>query len=181
MRGSIVVRNIAPPIVRPEGSGSSAITFSSLTPSSTPPMQRYLPFLAVLLACSAGAADTLDSGQSVRPQPTAATSPKIDSAAGTREPPTRQRRPGRQSPQYVRLAPADLPIVRGLYVNRFAAQSTKRMRKLIAIADSTEVNAFVIDVKDEFGLNIPSQDPHAAEERRQGGSDSERAVSCWTR
>ena len=33
------------------------------------------------------------------------------------------------------------------------------MRKLIAIADSTEVNAFVIDVKDEFGLNIPSQDP----------------------
>ena len=33
------------------------------------------------------------------------------------------------------------------------------MRKLIAIADSTEVNAFVIDVKDEFGLNIPSQEP----------------------
>jgi hypothetical protein len=55
-------------------------------------------------------------------------------------------------------AAADLPIVRGLYVNRFAAQSPKRMHKLIAIADSTEVNAFVIDVKDEFGLNIPSQE-----------------------
>jgi hypothetical protein len=54
---------------------------------------------------------------------------------------------------------ADLPIVRGLYVNRFAAQSTKRMHKLIAVADSTEINALVIDVKDEFGLNIPSQDP----------------------
>jgi len=54
---------------------------------------------------------------------------------------------------------ADLPIIRGLYVNRFAAQSAKRMRKLIAIADSTEINAFVIDVKDEFGLNIPSQEP----------------------
>jgi len=33
------------------------------------------------------------------------------------------------------------------------------MRALIAMADSTEVNAFVIDVKDEFGLNIPSDDP----------------------
>lgn len=50
------------------------------------------------------------------------------------------------------------PIIRGLYVNRFAAQSTRRMAALIAIADSTEVNAFVIDVKDEFGLNIPSDD-----------------------
>jgi hypothetical protein len=50
------------------------------------------------------------------------------------------------------------PIIRGLYVNRFAAQSTRRMAALIAMADSTEVNAFVIDVKDEFGLNIPSDD-----------------------
>jgi hypothetical protein len=53
---------------------------------------------------------------------------------------------------------AQAPI-RGLYVNRFAAQSTKKMRKLLAIADSTEINAFVIDVKDEFGLNYKSDDP----------------------
>jgi hypothetical protein len=53
---------------------------------------------------------------------------------------------------------AQAPI-RGLYVNRFAAQSTKKMKKLIAIADSTEINAFVIDVKDEFGLNYNSSDP----------------------
>jgi hypothetical protein len=51
-----------------------------------------------------------------------------------------------------------LPVVRGLYINRFAAQSRKRMQKLIAMADSTEINAFVIDVKDEFGLNIASTD-----------------------
>jgi len=57
-------------------------------------------------------------------------------------------------------APApDTAIVRGLYVNRFAAQSIKRMRQLIAIADSTEVNALIIDVKDEFGLNLPTSDP----------------------
>jgi hypothetical protein len=49
--------------------------------------------------------------------------------------------------------------IRGLYVNRFAAQSTKKMKKLLGFADSTEINAFVIDVKDEFGLNYHSSDP----------------------
>ena len=53
---------------------------------------------------------------------------------------------------------ADSAIVRGLYINRFAAQSIKRMRQIIALADSTEINALVIDVKDEFGLNIASAD-----------------------
>lgn len=47
----------------------------------------------------------------------------------------------------------EFPVVRALYVNRFAAQSTKRMKQLIQIADETEINAFVIDLKDEFGLN----------------------------
>jgi hypothetical protein len=49
--------------------------------------------------------------------------------------------------------------IRALYVNRFAAQSPTKMRHLIAIADSTEINAFVIDIKDEFGLNWHSSDP----------------------
>ena len=47
---------------------------------------------------------------------------------------------------------------RGLYVFRFAA-NTRRMKHLIGIADSTEINAFIIDVKDEFGLNYHSSDP----------------------
>ncbi len=59
--------------------------------------------------------------------------------------------------QKLRTDPS-LPI-RGLYVNRFAAQSTKKMHKLLGIADATEINAFVIDVKDEFGLNFTSSDP----------------------
>ena len=50
-------------------------------------------------------------------------------------------------------------IVRGLYLNRFAVHSAKKMQKLIAIADTTEINAFVIDMKDEFGLNYHSSDP----------------------
>jgi hypothetical protein len=38
--------------------------------------------------------------------------------------------------------------LRALYVNGWAAGSRSRMRDLIAIADSTEINAFVIDVKE---------------------------------
>ncbi len=52
----------------------------------------------------------------------------------------------------------DTQIVRGLYVNRFAAQSTKRIHQLIQIADQTEINALVIDIKDEFGLNYAPTD-----------------------
>ncbi len=47
---------------------------------------------------------------------------------------------------------------RGLYVFRFGA-NTRRMNHLIGIADSTEINALVIDIKDEFGLNFNSSDP----------------------
>jgi hypothetical protein len=56
--------------------------------------------------------------------------------------------------------------IRALYVNRFAAQSPNKMRQLIAIADSTEINALVIDIKDEFGLNWHSSDP--ALQRNEG-------------
>ena len=45
-------------------------------------------------------------------------------------------------------------IVRALYANRAAAQNGPKMRHLIAIADSTEINAIVLDMKDEFGLNF---------------------------
>jgi hypothetical protein len=47
---------------------------------------------------------------------------------------------------------------RGLYVFRYAA-NPRRLKHLIGIADSTEINAFVIDVKDEFGLNFRPDDP----------------------
>ena len=57
-----------------------------------------------------------------------------------------------------RTPPADTGIVRALYVNRWAAQSWRRMRELIALADSTEINALVIDMKDEFGQNFETTD-----------------------
>ena len=41
--------------------------------------------------------------------------------------------------------------VRGLYVNAWAAGSTNRMAALIDLARRTEINAFVIDIKDATG------------------------------
>jgi hypothetical protein len=55
--------------------------------------------------------------------------------------------------------PSATPVIRGLYVNRFAAQSAHRMHWLIGVADSTEINGLVIDMKDEFGLNFHSANP----------------------
>lgn len=66
------------------------------------------------------------------------------------------------------LQSAPDPIIRGLYINRFASQSKARMTKLLAMADTSEINAFVIDVKDEFGLNYRSSDPMV--QKNQGTS-----------
>lgn len=52
------------------------------------------------------------------------------------------------------LAP---PQIRGLYINAYAAGSRTRLPRLIAVADSTEINAFVIDVKDERGIRYRSE------------------------
>jgi len=59
------------------------------------------------------------------------------------------------------------PVLRGLYLNRFAAQSPRKLKHLFAIADSTEINAFVIDMKDEFGLNYRSKNAQVS--RNAGG------------
>src|SRR5688500_13919705 len=51
---------------------------------------------------------------------------------------------------------AGYPVIRALYLNRFAIQSMRKFRYLLSIADSTEINGFVVDMKDEFGLNYRS-------------------------
>jgi len=83
---------------------------------------------------------------------------RTDSTAGAVAPTTDVVAPtaGHAAPTVVPPLNVDkeFPIVRALYVNRFAAQSTKRMRQLIQVADETEINALVIDMKDEFGLNF---------------------------
>ncbi|MEK7402923.1 MAG: putative glycoside hydrolase [Gemmatimonadota bacterium] len=69
-----------------------------------------------------------------------------------------------------------LPALRGLYLNRFAVQSGARMRRLIAMADSTEINAFVLDMKDEFGLNYRSSNPKV--QRNAGAHGAVRNVGA---
>ena len=64
----------------------------------------------------------------------------------------------------------EFPVVRALYVNRFAGQSAKRMKQLIQIADETEINAFVIDLKDEFGLNYTPSNPEWAKNAGTSGT-----------
>jgi len=64
-----------------------------------------------------------------------AAAPAADTAAKTDRAPARVRVPRPDS-------------LRALYVNAWAAGSRSRMRDLIAIADSTEINAFVVDVKE---------------------------------
>src|SRR5215212_6831735 len=64
-------------------------------------------------------------------------------------------------------------IVRGLYVNRWAALG-KKMGQLIDLANKTEVNALVIDVKDDRGFVLyKSRVPLAI----QIGADTNSAMS----
>jgi hypothetical protein len=140
---------------------------------SRPFSYALIPLAAMTIACSSSAADrqaaagaaSADTARTVAPRSTpAADSGRRSSATDAVEQTTGDGAPANPTAAITtaRVQPAsasELPIVRGLYVNRFAAQSIARMRRLIEIADSTEVNAFVIDVKDEFGLNIPTDDP----------------------
>jgi len=61
------------------------------------------------------------------------------------------------------------PAIRALYVNRFAMLKSTRFRHYIDLADSTEINALVIDMKDEFGLCYASENPSFA--RNAGGEN----------
>lgn len=65
---------------------------------------------------------------------------------------------------------AELPVIKALYVNRFAVQSRKRMARMIEIADRTEINALVLDMKDEFGLNYTSRIPTVARHAGTAGT-----------
>lgn len=138
-------------------------------------MRSIFVLVAALAACggvqdrgpSAASAATLDTLAAEAPDTSAAEAPDT-SAAKTRGTLPAAAPAQSASPDTVR--PEEPGIVRGLYVNRWAAQSPRRMRGLIAIADSTEINAFVIDMKDEFGLNYVSADSIVARNAGAAGS-----------
>ena len=121
----------------------------------------------VLAACSAThdaaankatmAADSVSTSK-IGSNPTVAA--QIDSTAPASAPALESPgAPAGLSPAVMKLRTDPSQPIRALYINRFVAQSTKKMRHWIGVADSTEINALVIDVKDEFGLNFTSSDP----------------------
>jgi hypothetical protein len=59
-------------------------------------------------------------------------------------------------------------VVRGIYLNAYAAGSRARLAALLALAERTEINAFVVDVKDERGVHYPTSVPLARELTQPG-------------
>lgn len=130
---------------------------------------RHYFMLVVLLAACAGNRDAVVgkseiSADSVGASSIGAATPAAGATATGSTAST-----GELSAELLKLRTDPRAAIRGLYVNRFAAQSKMKMAKLIAIADSTEINAFVIDIKDEFGLNYNSDDPMV---QKNGGTET---------
>ena len=59
--------------------------------------------------------------------------------------------------------------LRGIYLNAYAAGSRTRLPKLIQMANDSEVNAFVIDWKDEKGIHYVGSEVALANELAQPG------------
>jgi hypothetical protein len=54
--------------------------------------------------------------------------------------------------------------VKGIYMTSYGASSSESLTKMIALADNTEINAFVIDVKDDVGYVTYNADVALAKE-----------------
>lgn len=101
--------------------------------------------LALLLAACGGGAGGEEKGDAAGGDSAAAATPG-DSAAGAPTAAASTRSPRDEAP----------PIIRGLYVNAYKAGSGTHRRRLVEIADETEINTFVVDMKDERGLHYTS-------------------------
>ena len=122
--------------------------------------------LAALALLSAGCGATPGGGDEAA-APAAATPFRL---AARRVLPPELRPPGRRAPaRALPAAPEAAPRrpaparIRGIYVNAGAAGSPERLRGLLALADSTELNTFVVDVKTGAGECFHSGVPLADE------------------
>ena len=114
---------------------------------------------AAVLAC-ADEAPSLSSSAALVDSGIRRDSSRVNVSGGTIDSATTGRGgSGAAATRTMRQDTGDYPVLRGLYLNRFAAQSARKMRHLLAVADSTEINAFVVDMKDEFGLNYRTSHP----------------------
>jgi len=125
-------------------------------------MKAAVAALIVCAACTDSASvSTRDAGAEPAPVQNARDIARADSI----------RRDSVEKARIVRVPTPD--TLRGLYVNRWAAIG-ERMGQLIEVAKKTEVNAFVIDVKDDRGFVLyKSRVPLAV----QIGADTNSAMS----
>ncbi|HEU4881962.1 MAG TPA: putative glycoside hydrolase [Longimicrobium sp.] len=120
-------------------------------------------WIAPTLACAlvAGAA-CMDLGREAERELRMASSLVAES------PPNPQVQPQPAPPPAPRPRDTAPPIIRGIYVSSYAIGNPVKRAELLALADTTEINTFVVDVKDEDGVRFPSQVPvarQAAHER----------------
>ena len=74
------------------------------------------------------------------------------------------------APDANRVEPVPRPaVVRGVYVNAQAAGLENRMSELLALADDSEINTFVIDVKERGEVSYSSEVPLAREAGAERG------------
>ncbi len=132
---------------------------------------------AVLLACAEVPAEqaTLTPAPAVDTARVATAAARVDSAPADGLA-VHAAASGDRGPAAVRAgAPAQ---IRGIYLNAYAAGSRRRLPALLALADTTELNAFVVDVKDEKGVHYPTQHELAAS-LAQPGEQTIRNLSAF--
>ena len=112
------------------------------------------PLAVLALLALAGCGDRQAGANSVASADSAAAGAAADSAADSAAvAPIGPPAPLAQAPAQIR----------GIYLNAYSAGSRTRLPRLMAIADSTEINTFVIDVKTEKGIHYNSEIPLAKE------------------
>jgi hypothetical protein len=131
-----------------------------MTPKNRPRSAPALALIAAVLtaACQGGDAKP----RSAERQAPAAADSQLATAAAA---------PADSAPEAPPPAPAlakGPAQIRGLYLNAYAAGSRNRLPKLIEIADDTEINTFVVDVKTERGVHYTTQVPLAKELQQPG-------------
>ncbi len=113
----------------------------------------------LVAACAIGLSWSTAGAEPPHPRPKPQTAPRIDSVP--------------RAPVAFPHVPRPSPL-RGLYVNRWAALGD-RMARLIGVAKRTEVNALVIDVKDDRGFVLYRSSVALA---RAIGADTNHAMSA---
>lgn len=107
-----------------------------------------------LLAGCAAESDRVGTADTVEPDSSTQAEVAVDSLGADSVDMAEAAEPA--DPLPLKQAPAQ---IRGLYLNAHAAGSSTRLPQMIDIARRTEINTFVIDLKDELGIQYRSDIP----------------------